>query len=300
MATPTLQQARSHYERQRVIAAEAVKAVRRLFARNAPLPQIVSTVAAYQAASADASTATVAGQAGSSTPLTNVAAFSGVSSYGFPLYEPLVATIDRHVPAPVEALPANWWADASVFMAEVEQLVASEVADAGRSASQVEFVTRPDWTNYVRMLSPPSCGRCAILAGRIYRDLEAFERHPQCDCVMVPVDSWEQAHDAGYVSSPQEAFDRGHIRGLSEADSQAIRDGADITQVVNAAQGMTRAAVFGHRVKATTTGTTRRAAWRRANPTRLVRLRPESIYEIADDRADAIRLLRLYGYITAS
>ena len=29
-----------------------------------------------------------------------------------------------------------------------------------------------------------------------------------------------------------------------------------------------------------------------------VRLMPESIYKAADDRDDAIRLLRLYGYIT--
>jgi hypothetical protein len=28
-----------------------------------------------------------------------------------------------------------------------------------------------------------------------------------------------------------------------------------------------------------------------------VRLMPESIYEIAADRADALRLLKLYGYI---
>jgi predicted ATPase len=51
-------------------------------------------------------------------------------------------------------------------------------------------------------------------------------------------------------------------------------------------------------VKATTYGTTRRAQWRKKNPTRLVRLRPESIYEFAKDRDDAIRLLKLYGYIT--
>ena len=51
--------------------------------------------------------------------------------------------------------------------------------------------------------------------------------------------------------------------------------------------------------KATTEGTTKRAAWRKANPTRLVRLRPESIYAFAKDREDAIRLLRVYGYLTS-
>jgi hypothetical protein len=134
---------------------------------------------------------------------------------------------------------------------------------------------------------------------------------------MIPVQNWEAAHDMGLVSSAQEAFDAGQIRtkvskdsdeyrsGFSKADEQAIRDGADMVEIVNAtrgtsAPGITNALtteVFGRTVKATTYGTTKRAAWRKANPTRLVRLRPESIYKFAKDREDAIRLLRLYGYI---
>jgi hypothetical protein len=114
---------------------------------------------------------------------------------------------------------------------------------------------------------------------------------------MVPVQNWQAAHDEGLVSTPQEAFDKGLVRGLSQTDEQAIRDGADMAQVVNAAQGMVKTTAFGHRVKATTSGTTKRAAWRKANPTRLVRLRPESIYAFAKDREDAVRLLRLYGYL---
>jgi hypothetical protein len=204
-------------------------------------------------------------------------------------------------------------------MADLEQLLLSEIADAGRTASQVEIVGRPDWTNYVRMLNPPSCARCVILAGRIYRDLDAFDRHPLCDCVMVPVENWQAAHDAGLISSAQDAFDRGDIAthrtlpngtrrrepGLSKADLQAIGDGANIVEVVNATRGLNapgitaalRTEVFDRKVKATTDGTTKRAAWRKANPTRLVRLRPESIYAFASDRDDAIRLLKLYGYI---
>lgn len=229
----------------------------------------------------------------------------GISSHGFPIAEPIVATIDRHIAAPVAPLPDVWWRpeDVATFLADIEQLVASEVADAGRTASQTEFVARPDWQNYVRMLNPPSCPRCAILAGRIYRDLDAFQRHPGCDCVMVPVRDWESAHDAGLVVSARDAFEQGQIRGLSKADEQAIRDGADISQVVNAAQGTATADVFGRRAKTTTSSTTKRAAWRRANPTRLVRLRPEAIYQIVDaeyggDHEQAVRLLRIYGYIT--
>lgn len=300
MPTPSLAQARSHYDRQRRIVAAAVLAVRQAFQRNRPLPEIVSTVAAYQMASATASVAAVAQMADTPTrPLTIPRTFAGVSSHGFPVSEPIVATIDRFVPAPLEPLPASWWDDAAEFMGAVERLVAAEVADAGRTASQVEFVARPDWQNYVRMLNPPSCARCAILAGRIYRDLESFQRHPQCDCVMVPVQDWQAAHDEGLASSPMDLFNRGEIRGLSQADAQAIRDGADIHKVVNAQRGITTAEVFGRKVKATTEGTTRRSQWRRGNPTRLVRLRPESIYQFAKDREDAVRLLRLYGYLSS-
>lgn len=326
MATPSLQQARSHYERQRRIAAAAVVAVRRLFQRRAPILEVASTVSTYQLASAMASANTVAGFAGDQGRLTTAQAFAGVSSLGFPISEPIVATIDRFVPAPLEPLPAAWWDDASAFMAEVEQLVLTEVQDAGRSASQVEFVARPDWQNYVRMLNPPSCARCAVLAGRIYRDLDAFDRHPRCDCVMIPVQNWQAAHDMGLVSSAQDLIDKGQLGthrtledgskkfepGLSKADMQSLHDGADIGEVVNARRaglrapaGVTNAIttdLFGRRVKATLNGTTRRAAWRRANPTRLVRLRPEAIYEIVDreygsERDQATRLLKLYGYI---
>lgn len=298
MATPTLTQAHSHYNAQRGIVLAAVLAIRSLFIRRAPLPEVAATVGAYQLAAATASTRSIASMADTNPdPVTVARAFAEVSSKGFPILEPIIATIDARAPAPPEALPDAWWDDAAEFMGDVERLIAAEVADAARSASQVEFVARPDWQNYVRVLNPPSCDRCAILAGRIYRDLDAFQRHPGCDCVMVPVQDWEQAHDEGYVFSPHDLFERGQIRGLSKADAQAIHDGADIFKVVNAKRGIATPEVFGRRVKATTEATTKRAAWRKANPTRLVRLRPESIYEHAKDRDDAIRLLGLYGYL---
>ena len=297
---PTLlQQARSHHARQSRVAAAAVLAIRRLFERHRPLSEILATVSAYQLASATTGSQAIAEAAGR-TPVTVPNLFAGVSSHGFPISEPIIATIDRFVPAPVEPLPDAWWGDALDFLSEVEALIESEIRDAGRSASQVEMVNAPDWQNYVRVLVPPSCKRCTVLAGRIYRDLEAFKRHPQCDCEMWPVQDWEQAHDAGLISSPQEAFDKGQIRDLTIRETQAINDGADVTKVINSSRGIQTVDVFGHRVKATTEGTTRRSAWRRANPTRLVRLRPEAIYRIARDHEDAIRLLRLYGYLLTS
>lgn len=240
-------------------------------------------------------------------PTTNPAAFAGVTAYGFPLPEPLISVIDRYIPAPVEPLPAPWWDDSAQFDLQVQKLIASEIQDAARSAAQVELKAAVDADRYVRLLTPPSCDRCVALAGRIYRDSEAFERHPGgCDCVHVPVASLDEALRSGLVQDGRELVERGQVRGLSEADRRAILDGADLGQVINAKRGTSTPGItdalevdlFGRRVKSTTYGTTKRSAWRKANPSRLVRLRPEAIYGIAgDDRDEALRLLRLYGYL---
>lgn len=306
MPTPTRQQAREQQRRQTLIAGAAFLAIRDLLTRKVPLPEIGQRMAAYQVAAATSATRTVATWAGTE-PVTRPEAFAGISSYGFPALEPLIATIDRHIEAPAEAIPEPWWDDGiQRAMREVEQLVMSEVADAFRTASQVETVASGEWQNYVRLLNLPSCKRCVVLAGRIYRDLDGFDRHPGCDCIHVPVQDWAEAEERGLVASPEDAFERGDVLGLSKADARAIADGADANQVVNATRGTSQPGitsaltteVFGRRVKATTAGTTKRSKWRRDNPTRLVRLRPESIYKAARDSEDARRLLKLYGYIT--
>lgn len=306
MATQS-QQARSHHARQAAIAAAAAESVGGMFKAGRTWSEILNQVAAYQLAAVTTAISTLAGLSGRA-PVTSPRAYAGVSSAGYPIAEPIVATIDRVAPAPtLEPLPAQWWDDTAAFQRQVEQLIESEIQDAARSAFQAELVVDDTWQNYVRVLVPPSCSRCAVLAGRIYRDLDGFERHPKCDCQHWPVQDWEEAHDAGVVFSARELFDRGQIRGLSKADEQAIRDGADIGSIVNTTRGTStpgRTAAYttdllGRRVKATTAGTTRRSAWRRANPSRRVRLRPESIYEIARDHDDAIRLLGVYGYLAA-
>lgn len=305
MATPTQTQARSSQAQLSGFVTAALLAIRELFRRKAPLPEVANTVAVYQIVAARAGAATMAGWL-KAAPTLNPQVFGGVSAYGFPVLEPIIATIDARVPAPVEAIPAPWWSDAAEFMAAVEQLIATEIADSYRTASQVEMIGRGH-QNYVRMLRLPSCKRCAVLAGRIYRDLDTFDRHEGCDCVMVPVQDWGDAERNGLVVDGTEAAKNGQIRGLSEADLRAIQDGADLGQIVNATRGTRQPGItnalttelFGRRVKATTHGTTKRSAWRKANPTRLVRLRPESIYQFATDAEDAKRLLRLYGYLTS-
>lgn len=303
MPTPTSLQARKHQAELAALAARGAAVTAAQIEQKAPWSTTLSTWAAYQLAAVEISTNVMAGWL-DGTAQTQPTAYAGVSSYGFPISEPLITTIDKYVPAPVQDLPAPWWDDAAEFARQIEQLIASEVRDAARSAAQAEMVAQGH-DSYIRLLNPPSCKRCVPLAGRIYRWSEAFDRHPDCDCVHVPVDDLDQAVADGLVLDAAELHKQGLITGLSAADSQAITDGADINEVVNALRGTSQPGItsaltvdlHGQRVKATTAQTTKRATWRKQNPTRMVRLRPESIYRFAKDPADARRLLQVYGYI---
>lgn len=87
-------------------------------------------------------------------------------------------------------------------------------------------------------------------------------------------------------------------RVFGKAGAEAIRAGADIGQVVNARRGMSSAAVFGREVAVTNEGTTNRRRFGQKLSTRRPRLMPEQIIaEAKGDRAEAVRLLSLHGYI---
>lgn len=165
------------------------------------------------------------------------------------------------------------------------------VADAARTAVGVGIAARPQITGYVRMLNTPSCARCVVLAGKWFQWNTGFLRHPRCDCRHIP-SSEDRAGD--YRTDPRAAVEAGQVRGLSGADRQAISDGADVGQVVNASRGMVTADPQGRRVKATTEG----AKAQRARTGSRVRLRPDAIYREAANRADAIRMLKQFGYLT--
>jgi hypothetical protein len=159
--------------------------------------------------------------------------------------------------------------------AEFERLVASLVQDAGRAAESVATTVRSRIV-HVRYLNPPSCSRCAVLAGRVYRWSDGFQRHPNCDCVMVPC---EESDPLAPVD-PVALFEAGQVSGLSKTDAQALRDGADFGQIVNVR---------------------RKAAGLRdsgAVLARAGRLSPEGIYRLArGDRMKAVALLKQYGYV---
>jgi hypothetical protein len=194
----------------------------------------------------------------------------------------------------------------------MDLMVKLQVADAARQAVGVMTSSRKNLSGTIRVLNPPSCQRCAILAGRFYRWSTGFDRHPRCDCVNMPSASAGWARAEGFITDPMDAYRAGQIRDLTEAQRFAIDNGADITRVVNATRGMS------------TTATRRPPKVRKSGPQQpkptvppgqidllagirfnqptapdLGLLTPEGIYrEAAGDRDKAIRLLREWGYIT--
>jgi hypothetical protein len=158
--------------------------------------------------------------------------------------------------------------------ASFDRMVESLVTDAARAAESVAVAVRPD-IYHVRYVSPPCCPRCAILAGRVYRWSDGFERHPGCDCSMIPT-----TVAAPYAQDPDDLVRTGLVRGLSKADAQSLADGADLARVVNVRSKKAGLLEAGH------------ALTRGGRPT------PAGVYRLASDREDALGLLARYGYIT--
>lgn len=210
---------------------------------------------------------------------------------------------------------AQAWATAGRSLATATQTM---VSDTSRSVKSAKMLARD--TGWVRVLTPPSCSRCAALAGKFHRNPTAdFQRHPQCDCTQMPVTDTDDPEFQGAFYSAQDYFDslgeKEQDRIFTRAGAQAIRDGADPAQVINARRGMSTVTDrFGHRTHITDEGTTKRG-WasrylRQSYETKLQkqpgtryrrmdrpRLMPEEIYKIAGhDRDIAKSLLHKNGY----
>ena len=219
----------------------------------------------------------------------NPAGFAGVAADGRSLdgllysTAPYVKNLIKSGYAPDVAMRAG--------SKHIEMLTKTTVADAGRGAAGVDIATRKS-TGYVRMLNPPSCSRCSVLAGKFYRWNAGFRRHPGCDCVHVA--STQKAVDAGasegLIHDPYEYFnslsEAEQNKAYTNAGAQAIRDGGDLFQVVNSRRGMKPGGLV------TTEGTSRRGNFGRKG-----RLTPEGIYAQNLSRADTLKLLESNGYI---
>lgn len=264
------------------------------------LPQLFTVVAAAQGAAAAgaaqfADDALKAQKASTEAyALLRPQAFAGYASDG----RDLLGLLFQPAATALDALRkgADGRRASAVGLVQLDMIVRTQVADAGRIATGVAGAVRPSATTQVRMLSLPSCARCVILAGRTYSWNASFDRHPRCDCVGIP--GAENAAD-DLRTNPRSAFESmtaaEQDKVFTKSGAQAIRDGADMAQVVNARTGMTAAGT-------TTTGTTRAGlAGRRLGSRdggRVLRLTPERIYqESRGNREEAIRLLRLHGYV---
>lgn len=311
-----LSSALEHYRRQQRITAAGLIQARR--ARTQGSQQVAQSVTAFQI----------------------LAARDSVAGVGQMLTEQGVHIApDAHVvPESVAGTASDGRPLASLFeQAQSDRgfdlMVATQLQDAARAAASLGIATR-DGVGYVRMLNPPSCSRCAVQAGRWFKWNRGFQRHPLCDCRHIPA----RESDAGDLTTNPNAYFESlspaeQERIFTKAGAQAVRDGADVGQVVNARRDMYQAQNFGMNNNGiyvatnrsrdgllfTTEGTTTRGQGFRslnerfidpdgAVKTRIgggttysqatgVRLMPESIYALAKDRDDALRLLKLNGFI---
>lgn len=298
----------AHAERQAQLARRTARELARLWRLVDPgnigvtwralLPQALAALGTSQAtaaASAGLYVGDVADEYGhrDAAPRINPGAFAGIASDGRPLasllYQPAIATLGQ---IGAGAGVAGALAGGGFVL---DMIARTQVADAGRVADGVAIAARPQLQGYVRMVVGKTCSRCLVLAGRVYRWNQGFQRHPRCDCRHVPV---TEDVPGDLRTDPKAYFhslDRhGQDELLGAAGAEAVRAGADLSQVVNARRGMQTASVFGRDVQVTTEGTTIRGA---AGTARSPRLMPEQIFADAVGRDDAIRLLKRFGYI---
>jgi hypothetical protein len=59
------------------------------------------------------------------------------------------------------------------------RMAASEVTDAGRAATGASIAGNRTINGYIRVVNPPACARCIILAGKEYGWNAGFQRHPR-------------------------------------------------------------------------------------------------------------------------
>lgn len=205
------------------------------------------------------------------------------------------------------------------------------VADAARRGDAVS-ASGKGFTHYVRVVNPGACARCAVLSG-ISSYKVAFKRHPACRCTSAPVvdDNTELPkglHDNidSYFGSLSPAE---QDRVFTKSGAEAIRMGADPSQVVSARRGATgittsrgvgrgtkpnsgrrmQKTVIGFnpdgtpvQVYTTSEGTTRRGIFgktqRQMGTPGRIRLMPEEVFSVAQSPAEARVLLRDAGYLT--
>jgi hypothetical protein len=359
IASDVRELALTHYARQQAIAQRAAARVRQLWRQidrgdisgswEELAPQLMAAVSDAQtkaAALADPYLdAVLAAEDADPAAAGHVVpgALAGIASDGRPLISLLYQPV---IDWKVRMAAGQSMEDAfRGSLASALRITGTQVADAGRGATGAAMAGRRTIQGYVRVVQPPACGRCIILAGKEYGWNRGFQRHPRCDCIHLPTTLIARNQHRGRVGSdgftpttrpgsgsPGFIDPRAYFDGLSraeqnrvfgEAGARAIRDGADLSQIVNARRGMSLMTAYGRRVLATREGATRRGAFYRLERARAEqrtgtrfardriearqglprfelrtpRLMPEEIYRLAESREEAIRMLRRFGYL---
>lgn len=288
----TLHSALEHYRRQQLITAAGLLEAQTA-AKRGPLA-VARVLTAYQIVAAqDALTsipAMLAEQGIPDSPVGTVAVsnLAGRASDG----RPLVSLLEQASSDTQRAL-----------------MVATQLQDAARVAAGMGIAARPNVGGYARMLVPPSCSRCAILAGKFFKWNTGFQRHPRCDCRHIPTTE----NLAGNLTTDPRAYFNSlspadQAKTFGKANAEAIREGADIGKVVNAYRGTSTTALVTRATSrqkvATGVGPSVSPGHpdimggvRKPVPTGTGTLTPEGIYQTAGSRAEGIALLEQHGYL---
>jgi hypothetical protein len=162
----------------------------------------------------------------------------------------------------------------------LDMLLQGVVTDAARGVTQAEVAVR-DNVGFVRMVNPPCCGRCAILAGKWYRYNAGFPRHPRCDCTAIPATE-NVAGDL--LTSPQALFSAGHVQGLTKREADRLANGDDLVSVVNESRDMWRARLSEQRIAEKSNAKT-------------ARMGLEDLFASTRSRTEALDAMKAQGYV---
>jgi hypothetical protein len=223
-------------------------------------PALIEVTAAVQLAAATAATQYVpavlaeTGQPDEPEARIRPQAFAGVASDGRDLSSLLEGSVRVAKRAAGEgASPPRALEMGGDWLAMAAQTIAT---DAARDAVAAEIMVRKSM-GWVRMVNPPCCSRCAVLAGRWYSWQADFPRHPRCDCQAIPA----RENVAGdLLTDPQRLVDRGLVTDLTEAQKARLADGADLTRVLNESRDRWRERMAAER-KAAKAAAGRRTTW---------------------------------------
>lgn len=178
-----------------------------------------------------------------------------------------------------------------------------EVVEARSAGDQSALVAATQETTFgwVRMITPPACGRCAVLAGAFYRWNQGFQRHEGCDCVHIPA---KESISDSITTDPMKYFESltpdQQAKYFGKANAQAIDAGADLGRTMRAATRQGALYTQGGR-RYTKEATSKRGYYRKtteAGQNREKRLTPYQIMrDAAGNKGEALRLLVRYGYV---